>query len=89
MTGTNLFGKIEISQKNYVKTGVPQGSVLGAFVFLIYINDLHKAVKDSQIVMFADDTTIVKSGKKILAENSMKISIKSLIGSQLVKLQLN
>ena len=51
------------SKKLCVKTGVPQGSELGPFFFLLYINDLQKVVEDSQIVMFANDTTIVKSGK--------------------------
>ena len=51
------------SEKLCVKTAVPQGSVLGPFLFLLYINGLQKVAKTSQIVMFADDRTIVKSGK--------------------------
>ena len=50
------------SNKIIRKTGVPQGIVLRPFL-LLYINDPQKVVKDSQLVMFADDTTIVKSGK--------------------------
>ena len=51
------------SKKVGVRTGVPQCSILGPFLFLLYVNDLQKVVMDSKVVMFADDTTVMKSGK--------------------------
>ena len=44
-------------RRQRVESGVPQGSVLGPLLFLIYINDLEKDIK-SRIRFFADDTML-------------------------------
>ena len=39
--------------------GVPQGSVLGPLLFLLYVNEFASAFKDSTCIMYADDTTLI------------------------------
>ena len=46
------------SQPASVSCGVPQGSVLGSFLFLIYVNDMSQTVK-CHLFLYADDSCLV------------------------------
>lgn len=52
-----------VSQKMTISSGVPQGSVLGPILFLLYINDIIQLNISGKFTLFADDTTILWRSK--------------------------
>ena len=68
----------KVSTSKLMEHGVPQGSVLGPLLFLVYINDLHKAIKHSTAYHFADDTNLINinsSPKKMQKQINMDLKL--------------
>ena len=54
-----------LSDRENIKCGVPQGSILGPLLFLLYINDIHSCSDLLSFILFADDTNIFVSRKSL------------------------
>ena len=50
------------SPKTNITCGVPQGSILGPLLFLLYVNEIEYICKHSKVLLYADDTVLYVSG---------------------------
>ena len=75
---SNRYPKVSLNGESSttlpVSCGVPQGSILGPLLFLIYINDMNTAMQFSTVYHFADDTNLLYSCKclKVLRKRMNK-----------------
>ncbi len=75
--------EITISDISTVKTRVPQGSIFGPLLFIIYINDIAQARKIFVFIIYADDTSLITTLEIVLHEN---ISIENSINNELINI---
>ena len=54
-----------LSDAGKVRSGVPQGSIIGPILFTLFYNDLPSCLKHSEVIIYADDTVIFVPGKDV------------------------
>ena len=79
-TGTQATGyRGAPSQELPVTSGVPQGSILGPILVLLFVDNLPNAVKTSRVACYADDTKIFKSIDSIKDCNALQSDLNDLV----------
>lgn len=60
LTGRKVFCKLDehVSSEYPLDCGVPQGAVLSPLLFLLFVNDMHRAIPNHKLRLFADDSNV-------------------------------
>ena len=77
------------SPYRFYDIGVPQGSILGPILFILYINDLHKTTDNLQFIHYADDTSVLISGNDLAITSNILNDSLSLIDQWLISNRLS
>ena len=65
-----------LSTEQTIKSGVPQGSVLGPWCYLVYSNDMPNCVTSCKMIMYADDTILLACDRNLqVVSDTLSIGI--------------
>lgn len=81
LLGRKMRVKVRMDFSDWVSvlSGVPQGSVLGPLLFLLFINDLPQWIKNSMLLLFADNTKVYRKISKNNEEILLQRDLDSLV----------
>ena len=73
LSSRKQFVRYQMHDSNHkiINCGVPQGSILGSLLFILYINDIVNTTFLLELILFADDTTLLFSHQDIASQNNI------------------